>query len=185
MSKKQIIISLAVFVVLLGSIPLFAYLKMLTLAKIVGVTLVVSTSVAIRFWTRNSKKSAVHPDRIILNRNDQFWLNVAVPNFKKLNNEDQTIFKDRMGLVLSSLPIGLADGQKPEREDGLLVAAHYAMTFLKEDFQLPIVEKILIEKPGITKGAPYLSFADLIIELEEWSVEKAKTTWAKFLGDPA
>ena len=82
MSRKYILVSITIFLVLLGAIPLLASNDLFLAAKIVGVVTVVSVSIAIRVWTKKSRKSAMHPDRIIMTRNDEFWLNVAVPFFK-------------------------------------------------------------------------------------------------------
>ena len=176
MTKKYTLTWIGIFLILLTFIPVLSYFKYFAAAKVIGVTTVLTISIAIRIWTRKSKSAAVNKERIVLNRNDMFWLNVAVPNYKNLSKEDQKTFVHRMGLFLSTVPIGMVHEGKPEREEGLAIAAHFTMAHLQEPFLLPEAELIMFTRDSHSEA---LSLDAINLDLENWDVESAKLIWSK------
>lgn len=85
----------------LFSIPVLLVYEYLTLAKITGVISVVLTTMAIRYWLRVARHKTGVIDKVPLTKNDLFDLKRLFPYFKHLSNSEITVYKDKIGLVLS------------------------------------------------------------------------------------
>jgi len=118
-----------VFVVLLGSIPILIVNGEVGMAKFLGVTTVVSVSIALSIWRKQTKKLSSHKQRVILNLNDRFWLERHIPFYKKLNKSDRTTFEDRIGLFLSEIRVTEINKDLPEKETCLYVASSAVIAF--------------------------------------------------------
>jgi hypothetical protein len=85
----------------LFSIPILVVYEYLTLAKIAGVVTVVLTTIAIRYWLRVARQKTGVIDKVPLTKNDLFDLKRLFPYFNHLSNSEITVYKDKIGLVLS------------------------------------------------------------------------------------
>ncbi len=118
-----------VFVVLLGSIPILIVNGDVGMAKFMGVTTVVSVSIALSIWRKQTKKLSSQKQRVILNLNDRFWLERHIPFYKKLNKSERTTFEDRIGLFLSEIRVTEINKDLPEKETCLYVASSAVIAF--------------------------------------------------------
>lgn len=134
---KKFLLWIALFFILLSAIPFLAFHELFTAAKILGITTVVLVSIAIRLWTAASRKQSQHANRVLLNRNDLFWLEKHCPFFVQLSKEDQAIFKDRMGLFLANIAYAQESGVTPDREDCFPAAALYVVKTFNNEWNLP------------------------------------------------
>jgi hypothetical protein len=85
----------------LFSIPILVVYEYLTLAKIAGVVTVVLTTIAIRYWLIVARQKTGVIDKVPLTKNDLFDLKRLFPYFNHLSNSEITVYKDKIGLVLS------------------------------------------------------------------------------------
>jgi hypothetical protein len=85
----------------LVSIPVLVVYEYLSLAKIAGVVTVVLTTIAIRYWLRVARQKTGVIDKVPLTKNDLFDLKRLFPYFNHLSNSEMTVYKDKIGLVLS------------------------------------------------------------------------------------
>jgi hypothetical protein len=85
----------------LFSIPILVVYEYLSFAKIAGVITVVLTTIAIRYWLRIARQKTGVIDKVPLTKNDLFDLKRLFPYFNQLSNSEITVYKDKIGLVLS------------------------------------------------------------------------------------
>jgi MtfA peptidase len=117
------------FVLLLGSIPLFIIQEQIGIAKFVGFITVVGVSIALWIWRKQSQKLSSKKPRVILNLNDRFWLEHNIPFYKKLNKAEKKIFEDRVGLFLSEIIVTELDKEVPEKETCFYVASSAVIAY--------------------------------------------------------
>ena len=129
MKKFNIFRWLTLFSILTIAIPFFTFNDLIPYAKISGILLVISTTVAIRKWMYLLKKSKNRPEKIQLNINDRYFLKEHVSFYSKLNTVDRKTFEDRIGLFLSDIIVTEIGKEIPEREVCLLVASSAVITF--------------------------------------------------------
>ena len=77
---------ITVFLLLLISIPFFIFQGNYTLAKVLGVLLVCSITIALRYWFAVAKNRNNVVARVILNKNDLFDLERDFKSFVNYSN---------------------------------------------------------------------------------------------------
>jgi hypothetical protein len=85
----------------LFSIPVLIVYNNYSLAKIAGVISVVLTTIAIRYWLRVARQKTGVMDKVPLTKNDLFDLKRLFSHFNQLSNSEITVYRDKIGLVLS------------------------------------------------------------------------------------
>jgi len=94
---------LTVFLLLLISIPFFIFQENYALAKISGIVLVCSITIALRYWFSVAKNRNNVVARVILNKNDLFDLERDFKPFINYDNESKKIVINRIGILLSKV----------------------------------------------------------------------------------
>tara|TARA_B100000508_G_scaffold141026_1_gene145232 strand:+ start:5576 stop:6445 length:870 start_codon:yes stop_codon:yes gene_type:complete len=102
---KPFIPWIILFALLLGSIPVILSYKGVTVAKTIGVLVVVSIIAALWIWRINTRRKSDRNERVKLTTNDRFWLKDHIPFYNGLSNEDKKIFEDRIGIFLADITI--------------------------------------------------------------------------------
>ncbi|PKR81636.1 peptidase [Brumimicrobium salinarum] len=129
MKNKMFLPWILLFLVLLGSIPLILYYKGFTSAKIIGILVVISTSVALWVWRINTRKTSPRNSKVQLTTNDKHWLTQHIPFYKRLKKNDQTIFTDRVGIFLADVRITEVGKEQADKETQLYVASSAVIAF--------------------------------------------------------
>lgn len=120
---------IGLFVLLLGSIPVFIRNEQMGLAKVVGVVTIVSISVALWIWRQQTLRKSDKKARIVLNLNDRFWFEHHIPFYRQLKPAERKIFEDRVGLFLAEIRITEVDKEVPDKETCYYVAASAVIAY--------------------------------------------------------
>jgi len=94
---------LTVFLLLLISIPFFIFQENYAMAKVSGIVLVCSITIALRYWFAVAKNRNNVVARVILNKNDLFDLERDFKPFINYDNESKKIVINRIGILLSKV----------------------------------------------------------------------------------
>lgn len=113
------------------AIPTLIYIGGNLYAKLIGVFILLLTSIALRYWLLISKKSAVKNERVVLNKNDIFDLERKWKFFKSFNKEEKAILLNRMGLFLANTPMVDELQQLLSRETSVEIALFLSLYFLE------------------------------------------------------
>jgi len=117
-------------------IPLLVYLGEVLFAKIFGVSILVITSFALRYWLFVSNSSATRYRKVRLNKNETFELERFFPFYKRLTNPSKLILLDRMGLFLANTPIIDVSGNFLSKSKSIEIVLVLALVF----YNLPELE---------------------------------------------
>lgn len=120
---------LSIFFLLLITVPILIQSDFKVLAKVVGVIVIVTLSIALWYWRTQTIRKMKRLARIRLNLNDRFWLNEHIPFYKLLNNSDKIVFEDRIGLFLAEIKITEIDKEVADKATCLYVASSAIITF--------------------------------------------------------
>jgi len=116
---------LVLFFLLLTSIPVLLFTGWIVPAKVLGVITVLLLSFSVRFWLYKTKKEFDPQERIRLNLNDRFWMKREFSFYNQMSSADKKIFEDRVGVLLSKIPICDSSGELiKDRVLALRVAAN-------------------------------------------------------------
>ncbi len=129
------------------AIPVSLFFGWVTLAKIVGVFTVMLLSFSIRFWLNKTKKVYEPKERIRINLNDRFWMKRELVSYNKLNTPDKKVLEDRIGVLLSKVPICQSSGELiRDREMALRIAVHILNNMcFSEDFPLNLPKAVILD----------------------------------------
>jgi hypothetical protein len=140
------------FFLLLITIPVLLFFGWVLPAKILGVFTVLLLSFSVRFWLYRTKKEFDPKERVRLNLNDRFYMKRELPFYPNMNATDQKALEDRMGVLLSRVPICLSSGE----------LLHQRMKALK-------VAAIVVNEIGLGKDLIGSLPNTVIIETDTWS----------------
>ncbi len=125
---------ITVFLLLLISIPFFIFQGNYTLAKVLGVLLVCSITIALRYWFAVAKNRNNVVARVILNKNDLFDLERDFKSFVNYDNESKKIIIHRIGIMLSKVRFIGPDNLLLNRRESIRMAFIYICENWTEDF---------------------------------------------------
>lgn len=108
------------FFLLLVLVPVLAFNGIILPAKILGVVLVLTLSVALRVWMRNSGKLKLSPDTIKFSINERYTLNEYSPLYSAASKQLKKEIEKRLGKLVSELAFDQTDGKDPNGEECLL-----------------------------------------------------------------
>jgi hypothetical protein len=120
----------------LFSIPILVVYEYLTLAKIAGVVTVVLTTIAIRYWLIVARQKTGVIDKVPLTKNDLFDLKRLFPYFNHLSNSEITVYKDKIGLVLSRNRFLDDKGEHLSKLNSILLAFFIVLIDLKNPISI-------------------------------------------------
>jgi len=125
---------LTVFLLLLISIPFFIYQENYSLAKILGVLLVCSITIALRYWFAVAKNRNNVVARVVLNQNDLFDLERDFKPFVNYSKESKKVIIHRIGILLSKVRFVGSDDLLLNRRESIQVAFIYICENWTTDF---------------------------------------------------
>ena len=145
------------FFFLLLAIPILLLNGSTVAAKLLGVVTVLVLSFSVRFWLYQTKKAYNPKERIRISLNDRFWMNKEISSYNSMSVADKRIFEDRIGILLSKVPICLSSGE------------------LLHDRQIAFkVAAFVLKDAGGTDEFPFNLPSALILESGRWD-ENMKT----------
>ena len=125
---------LTVFLLLLISIPFFIFQENYALAKISGIILVCSITIALRYWFSVAKNRNNVVARVILNKNDLFDLERDFKPFINYDNESKKVVINRIGILLSKVRFIGTDDLHLDRRESIQLAFIYICENWTTDF---------------------------------------------------
>ena len=127
---------ITVFLCLLSAIPICIVFDLVVLAKICGVLLVVSILFAMKYWFAVAKNRNNIVPRVVLNKNDLFDLSRDFNSFSAMNQEDQTVTLNRIGLLLARAKFVNQDHGLLERRESIQLSYLYITEHWTDGFQV-------------------------------------------------
>jgi len=127
---------ITVFLCLLSAIPICIVFNLLLLAKIFGVVLVVSILFAMKYWFTVAKNRNNIVPRVVLNKNDFFDLSRDFKSFSAMNQEDQTVILNRIGLLLAQAKFVNQDHGLLERRESIQLSYLYITENWTDEFEV-------------------------------------------------
>lgn len=124
---KRFLVWLLPIIVLLAGIPLLLIYKVTTIAKISGVIIVLLTTLAIRYWMFRSKNKRVYGERVKLTVNERYFLNEAMPYYKRMSGSEKKAFEERTGIILAVCSFDNFDHSDADKDDCLAAAGVIAL----------------------------------------------------------
>lgn len=100
---KRFLSLLIPIVLLLIAVPLLLENGLIIPAKIVGVVLILLTTISLRIWLRRALKEKLSLDAVKFNVNHRHYLNEVSPIYRRMSNAEKKVLEKRMGKLLSNL----------------------------------------------------------------------------------
>ena len=120
---------IALFMVLLGSIPVILSYKGVTLAKTIGILVVIAIIAALWVWRINTRKRSDRSQRVVLTANDIYWLKEHIPFYNGLNKDDKKTFEDRIGIFMADITITEVGEEVADQSTCMYVASSAVIAF--------------------------------------------------------
>jgi len=144
---KRFLPLLIPIVCLLVAIPFLLLLKVVVLAKIMGVIMIILTTVAIRFWLHRANKLRTRGERVKFTINERYFLNEHFPLYKRLSSQDRNKLEERVGLMLSEISFDRFDGKDVRKEECIAFSCLLGLAVLGLPYQSSS-NKIVVFKEG-------------------------------------
>jgi hypothetical protein len=100
---KRFLLLLIPIILLLVSIPFLLNKGLVVPAKVVGVILILLTTISLRIWLRRALREKLSLDAIKFNVNHRYYLNEVSPIYRKMSNTEKKALEKRMGKLLADL----------------------------------------------------------------------------------
>lgn len=100
---KRFLSLLIPIILLLISIPFLLNKGMIVPAKIIGVILILLTTISLRIWLRRALKEKLSLDAIKFNVNHRYYLNEVSSIYRNMSSSDKKVLEKRMGKLLADL----------------------------------------------------------------------------------
>lgn len=100
---KRFLSLLIPIIILLLLIPFLLDKGLVVPAKIIGVVLILLTTISLRIWLRRALKEKLSLDSIKFNVNHRYYLNEASPIYRNMSKTEKKVLERRMGKLLSDL----------------------------------------------------------------------------------
>ena len=148
---------LTVIFLTLFSVPLFALMNLILLAKIFGLISLLIVIIALRLWLRITRLNSNREERVILNKNVIFDLERNYPFLLNMKSNEKKALFDRAGLILAEARFISGD------------------QFL--DFS--IATDIAFNMAVAMYGLPYLNLKGLLVQLGDLNHEQIQVMHLK------
>ena len=127
---------LAVFSLLLISIPVFIFSGAFIWAKVSGVILVCSLLIALKYWFAVAKNRNHIVPRVVLNKNDLFDLSRDFKTFSSFSEESKDVIIHRIGILLSKVKFVKSDFTLLDRRHSIQLGFVYTCEHWTDDFNV-------------------------------------------------
>jgi len=132
---KRFLPFLVPIILLLIAIPSLLYIEVNGLAKIVGVIMVILTSVALRFWLYRANKQRGRGAIVKLTANDRYVLDANLSFYRTLSTPDKKRLEERMGLMLAELDFDRFDGKLVGKDECLVFVTLLSLLTWEKEYQ--------------------------------------------------
>lgn len=123
------------FFVLVCAVPVLLNYQQVVPAKVVGVILILLTTIALRIWLRRALKKKLSQDAVKFNVNHRYYLSEISPVYKGLQGAEKKVLEKRMGKLLSDLQFDDTTREELHVDDLLAYALIQILAVYKEPYK--------------------------------------------------
>ncbi|WP_343634255.1 hypothetical protein [Fluviicola sp.] len=131
---KRFLALLIPIIVLLIAIPFLLDKGLIVPAKIVGVVLILLTTISLRIWLRRALKEKLSRDAVKFNVNHRYYLNEVSAIYRNMTNAEKKAVEKRMGKLLSDLQFDDTTREELDVEEMLAYALLQILTVYNEPY---------------------------------------------------
>lgn len=132
---KRFLSLLIPIILLLISIPFLLNKGMIVPAKIIGVILILLTTISLRIWLRRALKEKLSLDAIKFNVNHRYYLNEVSPIYRNMSSSDKKVLEKRMGKLLADLQFDDTIREELNVDEMLSYALVQVLTVYNESYR--------------------------------------------------
>lgn len=132
---KRFLALLIPIIILLVSIPILLDQGMVLPAKIVGVVLILLTTISLRIWLRRAIREKLSLDSIKFNVNHRYYLDEVSSIYKYMSKAEKKVLEKRMGKLLADLKFDDTTREELNAEEMLSYALFQILTVYKEPYR--------------------------------------------------
>ena len=132
---KRFLSLLIPIIILLVSIPILLDQGMIQAAKIVGVVLVLLTTISLRIWLRRAIREKLSLDSIKFNVNHRYYLDEVSPICRYMSKGEKKVLENRMGKLLADLQFDDTTREELNVEEMLSYALFQILTVYTESYR--------------------------------------------------
>jgi hypothetical protein len=132
---KRFLSLLIPIIILLVSIPILLDQGMIQAAKIVGVILVLLTTISLRIWLRRAIREKLSLDSIKFNVNHRYYLDEVSPIYRYMSKGEKKVLEKRMGKLLADLKFDDTTREELNAEEMLSYALFQILTVYNESYR--------------------------------------------------
>ena len=122
-------------ILLLISIPILLNKGLIFQAKIIGVILILLTTISLRVWLRRALKEKLSLDAIKFNVNHRYYLNEVSPIYRNMPKAEKKVLEKRMGKLLADLQFDDTTREELNVDEMLSYALVQILTVYKESYR--------------------------------------------------
>lgn len=122
------------FAIMLGAIPALIVLNQIVLAKVLGVLLVVSVSIALRFWLIRANRQRAFQSSVGISANDR-WVLSTFKDYNSSSGSEKKSLEKRLGFILAQWIVHDWDRIASSKDD-LITLAFVLQLSLTENEEL-------------------------------------------------
>ncbi len=132
---KRFLALLIPIVLLLIAVPILLNKGLIVPAKVVGVVLILLTTISLRIWLRRALREKLSLDAIKFNVNHQYYLNELSPIYRNMSKAEKKALEKRMGKLLSDLQFDDTTREELDAEEMLAYALFQILTVYNESYR--------------------------------------------------
>ncbi len=132
---KRFLTLLIPIVLLLIAVPVLLEYGWVVPAKVVGVILILLTTVSLRIWLRRALKEKLGLDAVKFNVNHRYYLNETSSIYRNMSKGEKKALEKRMGKLLSDLQFDDTTREELNAEDMLAYALVQVLAVYHEPYR--------------------------------------------------
>lgn len=187
---KRFLALLIPIIVLLIAIPFLLDKGLVVPAKVIGVILILLTTISLRIWLRRALKKKLSLDAVKFNVNHRYYLNEASPIYRNMSKAEKKALEKRMGKLLSDLQFDDTTREELDAEEMLAYALLQILTVYKEPYHSLKGMMIVFDQTNNTgelkiSGGKYVLLNPVLVQnllKENLSLETIKQSGAPIIG---
>lgn len=147
---KRFLSLLIPIIILLISIPILLDQGMVQAAKIVGVVLILLTTISLRIWLRRAIREKLSLDSIKFNVNHRYYLDEVSPIYRYMSKAEKKVLEKRMGKLLADLQFDDTTREELNVEEMLSYALFQIFTVYNESYRSLKGKMIVFDQTNMT-----------------------------------
>jgi len=132
---KRFLSLLIPIVLLLIAVPILLNNGLVVPAKVVGVVLILLTTISLRIWLRRALREKLSMDAVKFNVNHRYYLNEISSIYRNMSKADKKVLEKRMGKLLSDLQFDDTTREELNVEEMLAYALFQIVTVYNESYR--------------------------------------------------